>query len=378
MNHASTLRAIAIIAGALCLTACAKPKNTVESLGTADGREITIYTLKNRSGSIAKISNYGGIVTELWIPDRNGELADVVLGFDTLEEYKEKSPYFGAMVGRVANRIAGGKFTLDGEAYQLATNNGPNHLHGGGKGFDKVVWDATPFKIAQGPGLRLTYHSPDGEEDYPGAMDITVEYLLTHDNELRVVTEATADAPTPVNIVHHSYWNLAGHDSGLILDHELTIAADRYTPTDSTLIPTGVLAPVEETPFDFTSPKPIGQDIDQLPGDGADDPGGYDVNFVVNGAPTRQRFVARVQDPASGRIMEIFANQPGVQFYSGNFLDGTPGKGRTPYPKHAGFCLETQTFPDAINRQGQPGWPTAVLRPGGTYRHIMIHRFTAE
>ncbi len=365
-----------VLTSAILFGGCARQK-TIESFGELQGRQVMIHTLKNNSGAIAKVSNYGGIVTELWMPDRDGNLADIVLGFDTLEEYQASSPYFGAMVGRYGNRIAKGSFTLDGKAHQLATNNGPNHLHGGIQGFDKVLWEATPFKIDLGPGLRLTYLSPDGEEGYPGNLRVTVEYLLTHTNELRVVTEATCDAPTPVNIVHHSYWNLAGHDHGTILDHELTLNADRYTPADATLIPTGRIESVENTPFDFREPKTIGRDMGQLPPNG-DDPGGYDLNYVVNGAPTTLRFVARAKDPASGRVMEIQANQAGVQFYSGNFLDGTPGKSQTPYPKHSGFCLESQVFPDSINHQAEEGWPNAVLRPGGVYRHMMIHRFSAE
>ena len=281
------------------------------------------------------------------------------------------------MVGRYGNRIAKGSFTLDGQTHQLATNNAPNHLHGGIKGFDKVLWQATPFEIDHGPGIRLTYLSRDGEEGYPGNLSVIVEYLLTHNNELRVTTEATCDAPTPVNIVHHSYWNLAGHDSGTVLDHELSLNADRYTPADSTLIPTGEIASVEGTPFDFREPKSIGRDIGQLPPI-ADDPGGFDMNYVVNGPPSALRIAARVSDPASGRFMEVLANQPGIQFYSGNFLDGTPGKAQTPYPIHSGFCLESQVFPDSINHQAEDGWPNAVLRPGGIYRHVMIHRFGAE
>jgi len=376
MGMRTRLMTLGVVLGTLALGACAKQK-TVASFGELDGEQVMIYTLKNDAGSIAKISNYGGIVTELWMPDRDGNLADVVLGFDTLEEYQEKSPYFGAMVGRYGNRIAKGSFTLDGQTHQLATNNGPNHLHGGIKGFDKVLWTATPFKLDHGPGLRLTYLSRDGEEGYPGNLSVTVEYLLTHNNELRVTTEATCDAPTPVNIVHHTYWNLAGHDSGTILDHELSLNADRYTPADSTLIPTGEIASVENTPFDFREPKSIGRDIGQLPPN-ADDPGGFDMNYVVNGPPSDLRIAARVSDPASGRFLEVLANQPGIQFYSGNFLDGTPGKAQTPYPKHSGFCLESQVFPDSINRQAEDGWPNAVLRPGGIYRHVMIHRFGAE
>lgn len=373
------LAAVGVVC-AMALAGCTGKRAAMDTttFGELDGQPVRLYTLTNARGNSAVISNYGGIVTELHMPDRTGERADIVLGFDSLSEYQEKSPYFGAMVGRVGNRIAGGRFSLDGTAHQLATNNGPNHLHGGVRGFDKVVWQAERFRAADGPGLRLTYLSPDGEEGYPGAVDLVVEYVLTDADELRVVMEATTDAPTPINIVHHSYWNLGGHASGTILDHELMLEADRYTPTDPTLIPTGEIAPVAGTPFDFRTSKAIGRDIGELPGDGADDPGGYDVNFVVKGLPSRLRRAARVADPESGRVMEVWANQPGIQFYSGNFLDGIGGKGDAVYDKHDGFCLETQSFPDSINRQGQPGWPNAVLRPGETYRHVMIHRFSAE
>ena len=349
-----------------------------EPFGTADGRPVTLYTLANSRGSRASITNYGATVTQLWLADRDRNLADVVLGFDTLAEYQDHSPYFGAMVGRVGNRVAEGRFTLDGKTYQLATNNGPNHLHGGDKGFDKVVWDAEPFQAEDGPGLRLTYVSPDGEEGYPGRLRTTVEYVLSDDDELRVVTEATASAATPVNIVHHSYWNLAGHDAGTILDHELVLRASHYTPTDATMIPTGEIASVRGTPFDFTNAKTIGRDIGQLPGDGAGDPGGFDMNFVVDGGADEFRLAARVVEPTTGRVMEVWSDQPGIQFYSGNFLDGTPGKRGASYPIHSGLCLETQVFPDAINRQGEPGWPNTVLRPGQIYRHKMVHRFSVE
>lgn len=364
----------------LSITGCNRSGSAVrtQSFGTVDGKPVHLYTLTNSQGTKASISDYGGIVTHLWVPDRDNNLDDIVLGFDTVAEYQDHSPYFGAMVGRVANRINKGQFTLDGKSYQLATNNGPNHLHGGNKGFDKVVWDATPFHADDGPGLRLTYVSPDGEEGYPGEVHTTVEYVLTNDNELRIVSEATTSQATPINIAHHSYWNLAGQGSGTILDHVLMLPASRYTPTDSTLIPTGQIAPVANTPFDFTTPKPIGRDIAQLPGDGADNPGGYDMNYVVDGIPDKLRLAARVYEPTTGRVMEIFSNQPGVQFYSGNFLDGVAGKGGKTYPIHTGFCLETQVFPDSINHKHQAGWHDAVLRPGQIYRHVMIHRFSVE
>lgn len=356
----------------------ARPPSISESpFGEIGGEPVSLYTLENQHGVVAKITNYGGIVTELHLPDAGGEKADVVLGFDTLQAYVDHSPYFGCIVGRVGNRIADGRFTLDGAEYQLAQNNGPHHLHGGDTGWDKHLWEAHANQTANGPSLTLSLHSTDGDENYPGNVNAIVVYTLTNDNELRIEMTATTDRATPINMVHHSYWNLAGHGSGTILDHLLQLNADQYTPGDATLIPTGEIAPVAQTPFDFTDPKAIAADINQLPPSG-DDPGGYDLNYVVDGSAKELRFVARAVDPGSGRSMEIYANQPGVQFYSGNFLDGVSGKGGVVYDKHDGFCLETQKFPDAINKQGRPGWPNVVLRPGEQYRHVMIHRFSAE
>jgi len=346
----------------------------VESFGEIEGREAQLYTLTNESGAFVKITNYGATVTELHVPDRDGAMGDVVLGFDTVEEYPEKSQYFGCTAGRCANRIAKGQFQIDGQRYQLATNNGPNHLHGGERGFDKVLWDAQP---GAGNSLVLTYVSPDGEEGYPGEVRAKVIYAWTDDNELIVEMEATTDAPTVVNMVHHSYWNLDGHDSGTILDHELQIVAERYTPTDETLIPTGELSPVAGTPYDFRSAKRIGRDIGSIPTVGPDDPGGYDLNYVVDGGASEMRLMARVVGADSGRVMEIEADQPGIQFYSGNFIDGVVGKGGAVYPKNAALCLESQYFPDSINKQG-PGWADVVLRPGEVYRHRMVHRFGVE
>lgn len=376
---ARTSAALSIVSAAL-LTGCGGTQSmTIEraDFGVANGQPVSLYTLTNKHGLTARITNYGAIVTELHVPDRNGRLDDVVLGFDTLAEYVDHNPYFGCMAGRCANRIANGRFTLDGVTHQLNTNNGPHHLHGGVKGFDKVVWSATPVSTPDGPSLRLTYLSPDGEEHYPGNLLVSVIYTLTHDNALRVETTATTDAPTIVNIVHHSYWNLAGHASGTILGHVLQLPASNYTPADATLIPTGSIAPVAGTPFDFTMPKAMGADIGQLPASG-DDPGGYDLNFVVDGDPSAMRLAAIVHDPASGRVMTIHADQPGIQFYTGNFLNDVPGKGGAVYPRHGGFCLETQKFPDSINKEGRPGWPSVILRPGQTYRHVMEHRFSTR
>lgn len=356
---------------AVALAACSSPKGPGEVFGkTAGGRVVHAYTLTNVNGLKAKLIDFGATLVSLEVPDRNGQLADIVLGCDTVECYEKQSPYFGAIVGRYANRIAGGKFTLDGVEYTLATNDGPNHLHGGNVGFDKVVWKAEPFDNVDGPGVKFTYRSKDGEEGYPGNLDCTVTYTLTNADELVIEYRAVTDKPTPVNLSHHSYFNLAGHDSGAILDHELTIHASFVTPTGPGLIPTGVLAPVTGTAYDFTGVgKPIGLRIDQAPG-------GYDINFVLDGGGRGMDLAARVRDPKSGRVMEIFTTEPGLQFYSGNFLDGTiTGKNGVNYVKHAGFCLEAQKFPDSPN---QPLFPNSILRPGETYRQVTLHKFYAE
>lgn len=348
--------------------------------GHADGKEVREHTLDNGRGGRVVILNYGGIVTRCLMPDARGRAADIALGFDTLAEYQANNLYFGAMVGRVGNRIAKGRFTLDGQAHQLATNNIGNHLHGGLKGFDKAVWDDETLDAPDGPALRLSYTSPDGEEGYPGTLRAQVVYTLTRDNCLRLEIEATTDRATPVNIVHHSYWNLDGADGRTVHDHEVMIPADAYTPTDATFIPTGI-APVAGTPCDFRAPKPVGRDIDALPLVGPADPGGYDMNWVIrrDGArPGELRLAARVRGPESGRVMEIWSDQPGLQFYTGNYLDNVRGKSGVVYPKRAGLCLETQTYPDSVNHQGEPGWPDVILRPGRTYRHLMVHKFSAE
>ena len=344
--------------------------------GMADGKPVDLYRLKNENGVVARISTYGATVTELHCPDRDGQLADVVLGFEELDDYDKKSPYFGCIVGRVANRIAGGRFRLGHRDYELATNNGPNHLHGGKKGLDKVVWAATPSQSADGLSLELTYRSRDGEEGYPGNVDFRVVYTLTDTNELRIEMTATTDRPTPINLAHHSYWNLAGHDSGNVFDHELTIAASHYTPADKTLIPLGTIASVAGTPFDFTERKRIGHDIATLqakPEDGHG--GGYDLNFALDGRPDELMRAAVVRDPKSGRRMEIWTDQPGIQFYTGNFLDGIAGKAGATYAQYQGFCLETQKFPDAVN---QRSFPSVIVHPGTPYRHVMIHRFSVD
>jgi len=340
--------------------------------GETDGNTVHLYTLTNDHGMIAKITNYGAIVTELHAPDRNGVFEDIVLGFDTLEGYFAGHPYFGAIAGRVANRIAGGRFTLDGREYQLATNNGQNHLHGGDRGFDKVVWDSEPIEADLGPAVKLTYISKDGEEDYPGELTVEVIYMLTNDNELHVLMTATTDKTTIVNLAQHNYWNLGGHDSGDILNHELMINADAYTPTDDTLIPLGKFSEVKGTPYDFRSTHRIGDKINEIPGD----PGGYDDNFVLRGKFGELKLAAKAHDPKSGRRMELFTTEPGVQFYSGNFLDGSNiGKGGAVYHKHNGFCLETQHYPDSINN---PDWPSVILKPGEMYHHEMITRLSVK
>jgi aldose 1-epimerase len=338
-----------------------------------DGTAVDLYTLTNPAGTRVKIVTYGGIVTELHVPDRNGKLDDVVLGFDNLQDYLAGHPYFGAIVGRVANRIAKVKFTLDGKPYTLAVNNGPNALHGGLKGFDKKVWKAKTRDVANGVALDLSYVSRDGEEGYPGTLSTTVTYTLTNDKELRIDYEATTDQPTPVNLTNHSYFNLAGAASGTkILDHQLMLAADKYTPADDTLIPTGEIAAVARTPLDFTAPTAIGARIDQIPAS----IGGYDHNFVLRGGGGKLELAARVTESKSGRVMEMFTTEPGVQFYTGNFLDGKlKGKGGTSYQKHQAFCLEAQHYPDSVNH---PNFPSVILRPGETYKQTTVYKFSAK
>jgi aldose 1-epimerase len=340
--------------------------------GEIDGQKVTLYTLKNKGGLTLKVTNYGAIITEFHVPDKGGKLADVVLGFNTLEEYTKGSPYFGATVGRVANRIKNGKFELAGKKYTLAQNAGEHHLHGGVKGWDKVVWNAEPATTEAGPSVTFTYLSKAGEEGYPGTVNAKSVYTLTHDNELRVEMTATTDAPTLVNMVHHTYWNLGGFDSGTIQDHELTLFAQSYTPGGKSLVPDGTVKPVKGTPFDFTSPKLIGKDLQAAGGE----PIGFDHNWIVEGEPGALRKVAVLSHPGSGRVLSIEADKPGVQFYSGNFLDGSlVGKGAK-YPQYSGLCLETQNHPNSVNVKA---WKDAVvLEPGETYSHTMIHRFTAQ
>jgi aldose 1-epimerase len=333
-----------------------------------DGAEVSLYTLVNAHGMMAKITDFGAIITELHVPDRDGVLADVVLGFDTLAPYLAANPYFGAVIGRYANRIAGGRFELDGEAFQLDVNNGANHLHGGAHGFHTVLWQATPDQ----EGLTLTYRSAAGEQGYPGNLDVTLRYELTDDNELLMRCSAVTDRATPVNLTQHSYFNLAG--GGDILGHELTIRADGFTPIDAALIPTGALAAVAGTPFDFRSPRPIGERIAQ-PDKQLRHGAGYDHNFVLDKLPGRMALAARVREPVSGRILELYTEEPGLQFYSGNFLDGSlTGKGRS-FDYRGGFCLEPQHFPDSPN---QPAFPGTILRPGERYMTESRFKFSVE
>jgi aldose 1-epimerase len=323
------------------------------------------------------VTNYGGIIVSLRVPDRGGTLDDVVLGYDSLADYEPSSPYFGAIIGRYGNRIARGRFTLDGRAYTLATNNGPNHLHGGVRGFDKVVWEAAPFERGDSVGLVFRHTSPDGEEGYPGTLHAAVTYTLTDKNELIFDYHATSDRATPVNLTQHSYFNLAGDGKGDILGHVVTINADRFTPVDSTLIPTGEIRSVAGTPFDFRTPTPIGARIEQNDQQLRYGPG-YDHNFVLNksgkqGEPT---LAARVLEPTTGRVMEIYTTEPGLQFYSGNFLDGTlRGKQGVVYKHRYGFAMETQHFPDSPNK---PAFPSTILRPGEEYRSRTIYRFGVQ
>jgi aldose 1-epimerase len=378
---------LSCVALVLCLAACTPaapptPASTAAvgvqpSFGeTPEGVAVDLYTLTNANGMEVRAMTYGGIILTLRVRDRDGTLGDVVLGYDALDGYLEASPYFGAIVGRYGNRIAGGKFTLDGEEYSLAANNGPNALHGGLKGFDKVVWEAESFKNDEGVGVVFSYTSPDGEEGYPGTLEAKVTYTLTDANELVFDYHAVTDKATPVNLTQHTYFNLAGDGAGDILDHELMLKASHFTPVDSTLIPTGEIRNVEDTPFDFRTPTAIGARI------GADDEqigfgGGYDHNYVIDrGEGEGLALAARVYEPTSGRVMEVSTTEPGVQFYSGNFLDGTiTGKGGHVYEHRTGLCLETQHYPDSPNK---PDFPSTILQPGQEYSSRTVYKFSVK
>lgn len=331
-----------------------------------DGTAVDMYTLTNDKGIRARLMTYGATLVSLEVPDIHGQLGDIVLGYDNLDGYIKNSPYFGSIVGRYGNRIAKGRFTLNGITYKLATNNGENHLHGGVKGFDKVVWNGEPVKEPNTVGVKFSYLSKDGEEGYPGNLNCIVIYALTNENELKISYEAETDKPTPVNLTHHSYFNLAGQGNGDILGHALMLSADRYTPVDDGLIPTGELRPVKDSAMDFTTARTIGSRIEQVTG-------GYDHNYVLNRGDGALAQAAQVYEPATGRVMEILTTEPGIQFYSGNFLDGTiTGKQGKVYLKHYGFCLETQHFPDSPNK---PDFPSTILNPGQTYESLTIHKF---
>jgi aldose 1-epimerase len=337
---------------------------------TPDGQEVEAFTLRNARGLELRAITYGATITSLRVPDRQGRFADVVLGWRDLEGYLAGAGYLGCVVGRYGNRIAGGRFVLDGQPHQLTVNDGGNHLHGGRRGFDKVVWKGEPFEGKSGAGLAFLYTSPRGEEGYPGTLRARVTYTLTDADELVVDYTATTDEPTHVNLTQHSYFNLAGEGSGDVLGHELEVAADRYTPVDETLVPLGTLSPVAGTPFDFRTPAAIGDRI------GVKDPQiergrGYDHNFVLGPAGAWKR-AARVRDPVSGRTLEVRTTEPGLQVYTGNLLDGTPGKSGRAYAPRSGLCLETQHFPDSPNR---PAFPPTVLRPGDRYRSTTTFAF---
>ena len=343
------------------------------SFGQLDGQPVDLYVLNNANGMVVKITNYGATITELWVPDRAGNVADVALGFDNIEQYQKESPYFGTIVGRYGNRIAKGKFSLNGQTYTLATNNDENHLHGGVEGFDNQLWNAYPIEKNDAVGLRLAYFSKDGEEGYPGNLVVNVTYWLNNDNELRIDYHALTDAPTVCNLTNHCYFNLAGQGNGDILDHVLLIKANEFTPVDKGLIPTGERRPVHGTPMDFTRPHRIGERVD------ADyrqiEYGlGYDHNWIFTSwCPKTMKKQVEVYEPTTGRLMEIHTREPGVQFYCGNFLDGTlTGKGGQVYKHRYGFCLETQHFPDSPNH---PSFPSTELWPNDVYETSTIYKF---
>jgi len=333
----------------------------------ADGRYVELYTLKNEGGIEAKITNYGGIIVSLMTPDSEGNMGNIVLGFDSLDSYLDEHPYFGALIGRYGNRIENGRFELNGEEYTLSVNDGNHHLHGGRQGFDKVFWDS---EITEDGSLKLQYVSENGEEGYPGRLTVTATYNLTDDNRLRLEFEATTDQTTPVNLTAHSYFNLTADPSNTILDHELKLHADHYTPATESLIPTGEIVSVEGTPFDFTEFTDIGSRIDQVPG-------GYDHNFVADTSGSRElTLMAEVREPETGRILRVHSTEPGIQFYSGNFLDGTLESGNgVSLEQYSGFCLEPQHFPNSPN---EPDFPSTILNPGETYNNVIVYEFGTE
>ncbi len=336
---------------------------------TFDGKEISEFVCKNSSGSTMRLITYGATMTALELPDRSGKRSNIILTCPNIEAYQKCQSYFGSSVGRFCNRIAGGKFSLNGQAFKLAVNNGPNHLHGGVKGFDKVVWEAEPVLTESSAGAKFKYISPDGDEGYPGQLTVTVQYMLSNENEMSVEFRATTDKPTPVNLTNHNYWNLAGHKSGTILDHRLKVEADKFLEADETLIPTGNLLDVVGTPLDFLTARKMGERFQDLTAD----PKGYDHCFSIREFDGSLRLAATVTDPASGRIMEIHTTQPGLQFYTGNFLDGSEGSGG--YKQYSAFCLETQHYPDSPNHAN---FPSSTLNPGDEYVQKTVHRFTIQ
>jgi aldose 1-epimerase len=372
-------KTLAVSLAMLALAACAQKKQgevravTKQSYGTTlKGEPVDLFTLKNKNGVEIAITNYGGIITSLKVPDAKGAFGDIVLGFDDLGGYLKPNPYFGAIIGRYGNRIAGGKFTLDGKTYSLDINNGPNSLHGGNEGFDKRVWTAKEFEKPGEVGVELTYLSKDGEGGYPGNLQVTVHYILTDANALKIHYKATTDKDTVVNLTNHSYFNLKGAGNGDILDHELALNAAKFMPTNKDLIPTGELRPVKGTPFDFLTPHVIGSrihdDYEQLKL-----AGGYDHNFVIQNDDPGMVLSAKASDPTSGRTLEVWTTEPGVQFYTGNFLDGTViGRGGKVYKKNYGFCLETQHYPDSPNH---PDFPSTVLKPSQQYESTTVWKF---
>lgn len=374
-NPASLIPALAVSLLACQLSTAMEIKE--ETYGSMpDGKEVKIYTFTNKNGAIAQVTEYGAILVSMKTPDKDGKVQELTHGYDTLAGWLTNTSYFGATVGRFGNRIKDGKFTLDGKDYKLATNNDPGGipcaLHGGLKGFDKVVWEG---KIEDDKAVAFTYTSKDGEEGYPGNLKVKVVYSLNDNDELKWTATATTDAPTILNIVQHTYWNLSGEQNTSINDHIMMINADHYLPTNIGLIPTGVIAPVKGTPMDFTKPTPIGERL-ETDFEALKFGGGYDHAWVLNDAKKGQHLAARVKDPKSGRILEITTNQPAIQFYGGNFLDGTvTGRDNIAYAKRTAFALETEGFPDAPN---QPKFPSAVLRPGETYKHTMTFKFSAE
>lgn len=383
MTPSAPLRTFTVAAGLLAaatLTA-GTASHSAHSFGKlSDGREAKLYTLTNAHGVRADITDYGAIVVRLLVPDKTGRLDDVVLGYNRVEDYVKASPYFGAVVGRYGNRIAHGKFTLDGRTYTLATNNQPAgipcHLHGGTIGFDKVLWTAEPGLVDHQPRLTLRYRSKDGEEGYPGNLDIAVTYTLGDDNSLKIDYRATTDRATPVNLTQHSYFNLKGEGRGDILGHLLTLQATHTTPVDAGLIPTGSIAPVKGTPFDFTTPHAIGERVNTAGDEQLKFGGGYDHNWVLDNQTGKMALAASVYEPTGGRVMEVWTDQIGLQFYSGNFLDGSnSGKSGTPYHYRNGFCLETQHYPDSPN---QAKFPSTILRPGETYRTTTVYKFSTR